>query len=270
MKSRTLLFAPPAFAGAFLVAGVLAGDAAGAVLRAENEAGKVLAVLGCLAAASAFQRGDYLRRAWALTATCVVLLLVRDTTIIPGVETALAGPALDPARWALITAANTASVLGTALMARAWSVSGLSSAGRRAWLVIAGVVVSLAATGWPLMHDLQRLAHGDYAAIPFLASDLGDTVSFVLVAPVLDTALELRGGALLWPWALLTAGGLCWIIYDAGWGISALFHSEDTIRVRLVVETFRGLACAFIAVAGVAQRLAIQPAPPSSAERSAS
>lgn len=261
MKARGLLVAPPLFAGAFLVAGLLAGGWADSVMRTENEAGKVLSMLGCFAAALAFERGDYLRRAWALTGGCLLLLLVRDVTIVPGVEAALGGPRIEPVRWVLVVAANVSSVVGTALLARAWSVAGLSSAGRRAWLMVAGVVVSLAATGWPLLHDLERLRGGDFDAIPFLASDLGDTIAFALVAPVLETALALRGGALLWPWALLTAGGLCWILYDAAWGISALLHADEGVRVRLVIECFRGLACAFIACAGVAQQRALAQSP---------
>jgi hypothetical protein len=258
VKPRGFLVAPAAFAAAFLVAGLLAGSAAGAVMRTENEAGKVLSMLGCFAAALAFERGDYLRRAWVLTGACLLLLLVRDATIIPTVEASVNGRSLEPTRWMLIVAANASSVAGSALLARAWSVAGLSTAGRRAWLVVAGVVVSLAATGWPLVLDLQRLRAGHFEAIPFLASDLGDTISLALVAPVLETALALRGGALLWPWALLTAGGLCWILYDAAWGISGLLHLDGSVRVRLVVEAFRGLACAFIACAGIAQRRVVQ------------
>jgi hypothetical protein len=258
VKPRGLLFTPAVFAGAFLVAGLLAGSWAGVVMRAENEAGKVLAMLGCFAAAQAFERGDYLRRAWVLSGACMLLLLVRDLTLIPVVDAGLAGPGLEPFRRGLVVAANVSSVAGTALLARAWSVAGLSTAGRRAWLVAAGVVVSLVATGWPLVHDLQRLRDGDFAAVPFLASDLGDTISLALVAPLLETALALRGGALLRPWALLTAGGLCWILYDAAWGIGPLLHIDGSAHVGLVVEAFRGLACGLIACAGVAQRRVVR------------
>jgi hypothetical protein len=251
---RTLAWMPVLFAGAFLLAGLAAGEAAPVVMRIGNEGGKILAVLGCFAAAFAFERGDYLRRAWELTGACLLLLLVRDVTAIPAVDAALGGARFERGRAVFVVLANASSVVGTVLLARAWSVSGLSTAGRRASLLVAGVVVALAATGWPLVHDLRRLFQGDLDAVPWVASDLGDTIGFVLVVPVMQTALALRGGSLLWPWALLTAGGLCWILYDAAWGISAMLHADEIIRVRLGTETLRALACTFIAAAGLAQR----------------
>ena len=255
---RALIWAPIVFAGAFLLAGMLAGDATHAVLRIENEAGKVLAVLGCVLAAQSFEPGDYLRRAWLYSGGCMALLLVRDTTIVPAVDAAFAGTRLEIVRGALVVAANASSVVGTALLARAWSVSGLSTAGRRAWLVVGGIAIALVATGWPLVLDLRRLSEGDVGALPHLGSDLGDTICLALVAPVLDTALALRGGALLWPWALLTASGFCWILYDAAWGMSAALHFDDVPRARIVLDALRGLACAFVASAGLAQRKAVK------------
>lgn len=261
----SLVWWPPAFAGVFVALGLALGPAAlTALLRTENEAGKVLSVLGCLAAALAFERGDYLRRAWLFTAACLLLLLVRDVTVIPPVEQALAGPHLDTARGALVVAANASSVVGTAMLARAWSVAGLDageSRGRRALLLLAGVAVSLAITGWSLAAHVRALCDGNIDALVLVASDLGDTICFALIVPVLQTALALRGGALLWPWALLTAGGFCWILYDAAWGVSELLHVDHLPRVRLAVEAFRALACIFIAVAGLAQRWAVRQAP---------
>lgn len=190
----------------------------------------------------------------------MLLLLVRDSTVIPIVNHALAGGGLELTRGFLVVLANASSVMGTALLARAWSVSGLSTAGRRAWLVVAGVAVSLAATGWPLALDLRSIFHGDVGAIPYLGSDLGDMICFALVAPVLDTALALRGGALLWPWAFITASGFCWILYDAAWGMSAALHLDDLPHARVVLDALRGLACAFVGSAGLAQRRAVRGA----------
>jgi hypothetical protein len=260
MSMRALAWAPLVFATAFLLAGMLAGDAVPTVLRTENEAGKVLAVAGCIFAARSFDPGDYLRRAWLFSGGCMLLLLVRDVTIVPPIERVMVGNRLELTRGVLVVVANASSVAGAALLARAWSVSGLSTAGRRAWLVVAGVAVSLAATGWPLALDLRRIFHGDIDAIPFLGSDLGDMVCFALVAPVLDTALALRGGALLWPWALISASGFCWILYDAAWGMSSALHLDALPHARLVLDSLRGLACAFIASAGVAQSRAVRGA----------
>jgi hypothetical protein len=172
----------------------------------------------------------------------------------------LAGTALEVVRGLLVVVANASSVAGTAMLARAWSVSGLSTAGRRAWLVVAGVAVSLIATGWPLALDFRRIAHGDVAVLPHLGSDLGDMICFALVAPVLDTALALRGGALLRPWALITVSGFCWILYDAAWGMSGALHLDGLPHARVVLDALRGLACAFLACAGLAQVRAMRGA----------
>jgi hypothetical protein len=185
--------------------------------------------------------------------------LTRDVTVIPAVGGALAAAHLTVLQGTIVVVANASSVVGAWLLARAWTVSGLEEApaGPRWALRGAGVAVSLAATGWPLWVDASKMFAGDLAAIPWVGSDLGDTLSFALVAPVLQTAIALRGGALLWPWALLTGGGFCWILYDAGWGFSEVLHVDGDPRVRIAIEAMRALACTFIAAAGTAQRAVV-------------
>lgn len=260
MKPRTFVWFPPVFAALFVVIALLAGTGLlSTVVRVENESGKVLAAAGCLAAAYAFESGDYMRRAWLYSAGCLLLLLTRDVTNIPAVGAAVAGAHLDIVQGALVVLANASSVVGTWLLARAWTVSGLEEApaGPRWALRGGGVAIALLVTGWPLWVDASKLFSGDLAAIPWVGSDLGDTLSFALVAPVLQTALALRGGALLWPWALLTAGGFCWILYDAGWGFSEILHVDGDARVRIANESLRALACTLIGSAGAAQRAVV-------------
>jgi hypothetical protein len=251
---------PFVFAALFVVLALAAGtDALPTVVRVENETGKVLAAAGCLAAAYAFESGDYMRRAWLYSGGCLLLLLMRDATIIPAIGGVFTPGQLSVLQGSLVVLANASSVVGTWLLARAWTVSGLEEApaGPRWALRGAGLAVSLLVTGWPLWVDASKLFAGDLAAIPWVASDLGDTIAFALVAPVLQTALALRGGALLWPWALLTAGGFCWILYDAGWGFSELLHLDAEPRVRIAIEATRALACTYIAGAGLAQRAVV-------------
>jgi hypothetical protein len=260
VKPRTLVWFPPVFAVLFVVLGLAVGAGAlTTVVRIENETGKLLAAAGCLAAAYAFEPGEYMRRAWLYSGGCLVLLLVRDITIIPAVAGAFAWTNLNALQGALVVLANASSVIGTWLLARAWNVSGLEEApaGPRWALRGGGVAVALLVTGWPLWVDASKLFAGDLAAIPWVGSDLGDTVSFALVAPVLQTALALRGGALLWPWALLTAGGFCWILYDAGWGFGEILHADGDARVQIAVEAVRALACTYVAAAGMAQRAVV-------------
>ena len=260
MKPRTLVWVPFVFAALFVVLALAAGTGAlPTVVRVENETGKLLAAAGCLAAAYAFESGDYMRRAWLYSGGCLLLLLVRDVTIIQAIGGTFTPGQLTVVQGTLVVVANASSVIGTWLLARAWTVSGLEEApaGTRWALRGAGVAVSLLVTGWPLCVDASKLLAGDLAAIPWVGSDLGDTIAFALVAPVLQTALALRGGALLWPWALLTAGGFCWILYDAGWGFTELLHVEADPRARVAVEAMRALACTFVGGAGLAQRAVV-------------
>jgi hypothetical protein len=106
------------------------------------------------------------------------------------------------------------------------------------------------------LHDAGALASGNMGAAVNIASDLGDTICLALVAPVLLTALAMRGGTLRWPWGLLTVSGIAWIAYDAASGAVELFHVEQA-RWLIVTEALRGLACAFFFSAGMAQRIAV-------------
>lgn len=267
MKFRRLLLFPLAFALSFAVAALLASDAGlAAVLAAENEAGKVLALIGCVAAAFAFEEGDYLRRAWLYSGACYVLLLAGDTAGVPAIAGRLSPRHLEIAQGGLVLAANTTSVVGTWMLARAWSVAGLveddEAASSRGRVLFAGAIVAaLAITGWPLVHDARALLGGDLGATVSIASDLGDTICLALVAPVMQTALALRGGLLRWPWGLLAASGLAWIVFDAASGIVEALQVEQA-RWLVLTEGIRGVACASFFAAGVAQRLAVRPAPP--------
>jgi hypothetical protein len=108
------------------------------------------------------------------------------------------------------------------------------------------------------VHDVGALASGDMGASVNIASDLGDTICLALVAPVMHTALAMRGGMLRWPWGLLTSSGIAWIAYDAATGGVEMLHVEQA-RWLIVTEAIRGLACAFMFSAGVAQRIAVTP-----------
>jgi hypothetical protein len=235
--------------------------------------GKVLAFVGCFAAALAFEEGDYLRRAWFYSGLCYLLLLLSDVAGMSFVATHLSTTRLDLAQGTLAVAGNATSVVGTWMLARAWTVAGLedddASRARGRLLFTGAIVVSLAITGWPLVHDVRELVAGDVGATVSIASDLGDTICLALVAPVMQTALAMRGGMLRWPWGLLTLSGIAWIVFDAASGAVDLLHVEQA-RWLVGTEAVRGLACAFFFSAGRAQRLAVAPdarasVPPSAA-----
>jgi hypothetical protein len=244
VRYRTLAVLPTVFGLLFVIAASVAPSPL--LYRVVIELVKVLALLGCFAAALAFERGDYLRRAWAFNGLCLLLLLTRDATLV-----LTQSPQLINMQSALVIAANLSSILGTFLMARAWHVAGLDlmeSESKRRAFVLVGVIVALAVGGGALIADIRTRA-----LVP-LASDLGDVVSLCLIAPIAMTALAMRGGVLRWPWGLFTVSLVCWLFYDATYVLRAYISPATG---QLINELFRTLACTYLCAAGLAQRRAV-------------
>jgi hypothetical protein len=256
LKYRSLALFPVVLALILAAAALALGDRL-PTLVVQNEAGKVLALVGCAAAALAFERGDYLRRAWLAIGTCYLLLLVNDGL---GASDATAGMGL--VRGIVVTVANASSVVGTWMLAHAWSVAGLDEEDddrRRRHAMLAGaIVLALAITGWPLVNDVRNLASGHLEATVSIASDLGDAIVLALVAPVMHTALAMRGGLLRWPWGLLTVSGLAWLAYDASSGVIDALKIGPGVAL-VASEALRVLANGYVFGAGVAQRMAVAP-----------
>jgi hypothetical protein len=234
------------------------------ILVVEIEASKAAALVGCAAAALAFEPGDYLRRAWTLLGACVVLLFTRDvfalaahaqSSGVPGPH----GSAAFLVQGALATLGNGCSVAGTAMVARAWGVAGLEAGGegRAAWALLPGaVLLAVLANGWPIASDVRALAEGDaFATVP-LASDLADAAVIVLLAPLARTALALRGGVLRWVWTFLAISGVLWLAFDATYGLLAAMK-VDPERTRGLLEPLRALPTLYAFSAGLAQRNAV-------------
>ena len=229
------------------------------VMRGEIETVKVLALAGAWAAMLAFERGEYLRRAWFMSGLCYGLLLLRDVTFAPPMVGVLGDVNTVYVRSFFVLSANLSAVIGTFMIARAWKVAGLELPGSR-WaqgLVIGGaIVIALTLTGPSTVNDVRRVIGGDVRACEAVASDLGDIVSLCLIAPVLLTAIALRGGLLRWPWALFTASMLSWLFYDAAYSLGSSV-TVDSPGHRAITEAFRALACCYAFAAGVAQRLVV-------------
>jgi hypothetical protein len=227
------------------------------VFLAQNELSKGLATMGCFAAAYAFQRGDYMRRAWQFNAWCYLLLLSRDLSMnVLAPDSVFLGVNLVGIEGFGVFLANVASCIGTALLARAWSTAGLELPGTKAsrvGMMLAGAIIAVAISGSDLLTDTRALFAGDVGAAHSVASDLGDIFGLALIAPVLLTAIAMRGGVLTWPWALLTASLVFWLLYDA---VSVIEHflPGHAAAARVVRETARALACATECAAGFAQR----------------
>ena len=258
MKYRALALLPLLLVVLVATASLSLGDRMPIVLTISNEAGKLLALAGALTAALAFERGEYLNRAWLTYGACYFLLLVND-----GLEAAGAtGPQMQLLRGVVVLVANACSVGGTWMLARAWTVAGLDEDGagrtRRLALFAGAAILALCISGWPLLEDVRGLAESRPGSLISIASDLGDTFSLALVAPVMLTALAMRGGVLRWPWGMLTASGIAWLIYDA---TSYAFdpHRAGPGLALVGSESFRVLANGWVFSAGVAQRFAVAP-----------
>ncbi len=102
------------------------------------------------------------------------------------------------------------------------------------------------------------LLGGDPSALAAIASDLGDILTLALVAPVMHTALAMRGGLLLWPWGLLTLSNVAWIAYDASSGAADHWHLGTGLPL-VASESLRILATGWVLAAGIAQRWAVNP-----------
>ena len=124
MKLRLLAASP--FAAAFVVvvvAAVLEDDSQWPVIDTMTRGAKLFALFGCLVAGLSFERDEHMRRGWLLQAATYGLLALRDGILHRDL---LIDHATVEARWidaALVTAANTAGVLSSWILSRAWRVS---------------------------------------------------------------------------------------------------------------------------------------------------
>jgi hypothetical protein len=215
---------------------------------------KALAVVGAALAFLRFGNRDLMRWAWFCTGLCYLLLFAMD--LFFAAPSRFGQPDLSPTQIQLHTVmavvANASALVGVALFAlvsRAFGMPLPGSATARRIALVASVAVAAIIVGPALRQDVAQLAGGDAHGLAGLASDLSDFGCFCLLVPVLSTAVALRGGALVWPWALLAASQLGWMMYDAVGTVRLLAAFDE----RALEEMFRALACTFAFVAGVAQ-----------------
>jgi hypothetical protein len=267
-KLRWLVAVPLGCALAFLVAHALApgAEARNVVVRIGVETAKSMALLGSVLAAQVFKRGDHLRRAWRFLALSSAFLLLRDVLLIP-VLYGLAPVAMPWIRAGLASLANVAGVLGTWLLANAWSIAGVELPGSRfsrRGLMALAAVLALAIAGPTTWLRVQEAGTGNARAVAMVISGLADSAQLMLLAPVILTAAALRGGLLAWIWGLYAASQLAWLFYDAldAYGELILPGAPGLLSVA---ESLRVLALLLTFSAGIAQRsvlLAARVAPP--------
>jgi hypothetical protein len=262
VRRGLLLAIPLSVATLYLVALALVPVAAREPFYvAEVAVVKLLGLIGCVLAASRYRRGEYLHVAWSLLGVHYGLLFVYELAFgtlvhLPGLSpgAALTGRAI------CVVAANLASSACAIMLARVWRMLGAALPGspaRQKTAVALAIIVAVALVGWGIARDLRQLIGGDRAAILGVAADLGDLVSFSVIAPLSLVAIAMRGGTLAWPWGLITASYLTWLVYDMMWSFAAQLPMSPRNMVA-VAELWRALACALALSAGLAQRQALR------------
>ena len=214
---------------------------------------EVAATLGCFLAATSFEWRDHLARAWALQGLMYVLLVVRCLGLAFGWLTGSPSAVLTDG--VLTSFANIGGIFSTWMLASTGRIAGIDiviSPVKRGAAWVLALVVAWAAAGPGLVTAIGKFAEGNHpGSLVSIASRSGDIFSFALIAPLLLTTLALRQGLLFWPWALLTASGLCWLCADF---TNAAFLHLPNDQVGPLYDIFRFPACLFVLTAGIAQR----------------
>jgi hypothetical protein len=258
---QRLAVLPLAWAAVFLALDAVLYGSGGynTFVRTEVEAAKALTLIGSWAAALAFEKGAYQRKAWFFIGACMALLLCRDLVTLTPLLRGLGPRAVTVLAGILVLAANVSQVIGTWMLARTWKVAQLELPGSRtAQLATVAVVGLLAAAfaGPSVVISGRAVLAGDLTRASGVASGLGDMISLWLIAPLLLTALALRGGLFGWPFSLLTASYAAWLGYDA-LAILGPHLGLGPHASRTGAELFRALGCLFGFSAGMAQRTVV-------------
>lgn len=254
MSYRSLLWVTAVAAtAALLLASALGPSLRPLAIHAVVELAKLAWLVAAVAAARAFEPGDYLRRAWGMIALAVGLFLLRDALQIPSLAAAIPSVAVGGLEAVLVVLGNAAQVWGVWLIARVWSAVGLDDAVRgRGVLFVAAVALAALIVGPSMVHDVASVAHGSLASLPHLASDLGDAASFLLLAALVRTVLAVRGGVIFWTWLPFALGELAWMLFDGARTLAELAGASTTGSP--LVECPRVLGALYFVAAAVAQR----------------
>jgi hypothetical protein len=215
------------------------------------------AALGSLVAALAYDPGDYLRRAWTLMGWCFGLLVL-NTLLFRSyghaqVRTLSMGAAFMSG--ALLVVANVSNALGILRVAGAWRVAGLDLRVLPAvrWgATLTTLAIAIALVGGTLSRSVQNVVAQNWGSLPSIASDLGTLAILAVVAPILLTALALRGGSLGWPWMMLGLSGLGWLFYSASSVLGPVL-GVDPATARPFEAALRVFACVSQLSAGLLQ-----------------
>ena len=260
MRLRWLPLFPLLYGAAFLaIAGSLQGsEALAPFLLWQRILVRVLAAAGCFAAVSCFETGDHLRRAWSLLAAGTIVILSRDLLrLAPAFAPETAGPGGQALVAGLGVLSNLALLGGVWRLARSWKMAAITlPGGRSGFGAVAAITIAftLLVAGPGALQHLKALLQGDLSVLVLVVSAVVDIITLCLIAPLLLTAVSMRGGLFSWPWGLITASRVSWLLYDA-----AVAVDPGRLPAGLPLdELFRGLGGNYLCAAGLAQYLVIR------------
>jgi hypothetical protein len=261
MRFRWLAVFPLLYAAVFIaVAGWLGSDpqALAHFVPGQRILVRILAVAGSFMAVSVFERGDHLRRAWLWLGWGAVAILLRDLLrLLPAFQAGHAGVAAQAMLQALGVLSNLALLAGVWELARSWKMAAIELPGGRSGVIAVAfvtAVLAVAVAGPGALQSARALVGGDWGSLILLVSAVVDIITLCLITPLLLTTVSLRGGLFSWPWGLVTASQICWLLYDAA-GTLAPHLAPGGVPVA---EVFRGMAEGYLFAAGMAQSLVIR------------
>ena len=97
-------------------------------------------------------------------------------------------------------------------------------------VLLLAVALAALTAGFAMVVHLRGLEHGHGGALEHLASDLGDFVTFSLIAPLALVTVALRGGTLFWAWLFVVLSKLGWMLFDVLIGLGEAGHSAARMR----------------------------------------
>ncbi|HKI04655.1 MAG TPA: hypothetical protein VKK31_21930 [Thermoanaerobaculia bacterium] len=260
MRLRFLPIFPLVYAAAFLaIAWSLQGSDALAPFELwQKILVRVLAATGCFAAFSRFEPGEHLRRAWFWMGGATVLILTRDLLrMAPAFGPQSASPGAQTVEAGLGVASNLALLAGVWMLARSWKMASITLPGGRSGVGAVAVITAAAAllvAGPGALQQFRVVSEGDWSSLVLVVSAVVDIITLCLITPLLLTAVALRGGLFSWPWILITASRLSWLLYDA-----AVSLPPGAVPAGLsLAEACRGLGGNYLFAAGISQYLVIR------------
>lgn len=206
----------------------------------------VVAVATAAAAAQFRWWGDYMGRVWSLLFVEYLCLTVSETIrrFVPNAA---------PVGRGAVVIGNLAGIAAFWLLARSLHAAGLHYGGTRTaklGFFTLGALLAAVLVLEPSLHEIQRLLAGT-GEVDRTVSVLADLVTFILVAPLLLTALSFRGGRLFGVYALLTAGTTGWMINQGSGTVLTFLGMAGATRAGQMFGF--AMACACIAGAAYVQ-----------------